>query len=218
MPSTFVHVGLAALLGTALLGRRFEPKAILVVMAVAAIPDLDTFLGLWLLDGGHRTVLHNLVVPAVLLGAVVVDGARGEDSIIRDRWGEAGYRVAWVSLLAGWIVSQVLYDAFYNGANLFWPFYDQYIDLSGELVVSDRRGLVMTFLDVEVADGSIVLGSDHALGASTDVHYFTGIDPPRGSTTGGTTERVFPIAGSGERFLLAVSGYLVVLYRVVADR
>ena len=47
MPSTVVHVGLAGLVGAALLGDRFDTRAILFVMAATAIIDLDTLIGIY---------------------------------------------------------------------------------------------------------------------------------------------------------------------------
>ena len=46
MPSTLVHIAVAGLLGTALLGTAFDRRAILTLMAVAAAELIDTLLDL----------------------------------------------------------------------------------------------------------------------------------------------------------------------------
>ncbi|KPN30541.1 hypothetical protein SY89_01276 [Halolamina pelagica] len=86
MPSTLVHVAVGGLVGAALLGDRFTPKAIAVVLVAAAIPDLDSFLAP-VIGGAHRSALHTLLLP-VLLGTVLyVDSRVLDRSRIRERWG-----------------------------------------------------------------------------------------------------------------------------------
>lgn len=212
MPSTVVHVGLAALLGTALLSDYFDARSIFVVMAVAAMPDLDTFIGLWLMEGAHRTVLHNLVVPGIALGLVWWDIRWRSTSFLRDRWGDYGVRVAWVSIFAGWIVAHVLLDAFWNGTNLFWPLYDQFIDLSGRVYLSNHEGLVQTFIALEVGPDGIRIAEEHRRGGTGEMHYATGADP--GPDAPADVERRFPIAESGELFVVAMAGYLAAAVRL----
>lgn len=211
MPSTFVHVGLAAMLAAALLVDRFDSRALLIVLAAAALPDLDTVLGLWV-PGAHRTVLHNLVLPTVLLVAIVWDARWRERSWLRARWGDAGVRMAWVSVLAGWLVSQVLVDAFYNGANLLWPVYDQFIDLSGYLVITDQRGIVQTMFEIEHTPSGPRIADDHTRGGRHDTHYYTGVDP--GPTADPGVERIFPVAERGTLFVIALAGYLTAGFRL----
>lgn len=213
MPSTLVHVGFAGLLGTALLSEHFDRRSIVIVMGVAALPDLDTFIGLWLMTGGHRTVLHNLVFPALALGLVWWDTTWRRRSAIRGRWGRYGVRVVWVSILAGWVVSQVFLDAFYNGANLLWPLHDEFIDLSGWLVISDQRGLVQTFFGLERTADGIAVAAEHSRGPAAETHYYTGVDP--GPDTDPGAERWLPIFDSGPLFVVAVSGYLSVGLRLL---
>lgn len=212
MPSTLVHMGVAGLIGAALLGDHFDGRAIAIVLLAAAIPDLDTFIGLWLVPGGHRTVLHNVIVPATLLALVVWDTRFRANSAIKTRWGEYGVRVAWVSLLGGWILAHVMMDAFYNGVNLFWPLYDQFIDLSGQISISDQRGLIFTIIEFESGPDGLAITDDHARGTADELHYYTGVDP--GPDRPATTERWFPIATTGERLLLLVTGFGAVLFRL----
>lgn len=213
MPSTAVHVGFAALLGVALLGDRFDARAVLVVMAAAALPDIDTVIGLWV-TGAHRTMFHNLVFPALVLGVLLWDVHYRDESYVLDRWGPYGYRVAWVSIVGGWIVAQVLLDAFFNGTNLFWPLYDQFIDLSGQLYLSDRDGLVQTFVELERASNGegVRIAAEHVRGTSQDFHYSTGVDP--GPDYPPDVERRFPIANQGTLFVVMMTGYLATVYRL----
>ena len=211
MPSTVVHVAFAGLLGTALLADAFDTRAILVVMGSSALLDLDTLIGI-VVPGTHRAALHNVwivFVPAVFL---LWDGVIREESFVRTRWGDAAPRVAWVTLTA-LLVAHVLFDAFFNGVNLFWPLHDRFYDLSGTLLVSDQRGLVQTFVELDAGD----VADSTARGTTANTHYRTGFDPTRDEPAAGV-ERIFPIAATGERFVLAVAGFAAVLVRVLEER
>lgn len=217
MPSTLVHVGFGALIGTALLSDYFDSRAVLLVMGLAAFPDLDTFVGLWLVDGGHRTVLHNLVLPFALLAAIWWDVERREESFILRRYGAYGYRVVWVGILGGWITAHVLLDAFHNGVNVLWPFHDEFVDLSGHLLISDERGLEQTFLEFETAeDGSRAVSEGDSFGSSDEMHYYTGADPGPGADE--DAERWFYLFDRGEFAVLALTGYLAAAWRIVGER
>ncbi len=214
MPSTVVHVGLAALMGVALLGDEFDAKAIFVVLAATAIIDLDTLIGIYF-PGTHRAALHNVwvvVIPAVVL---YWDTRVREESYILTRWGTYGYRVYWVTLVTV-LFAHILLDAFYNGVNLFWPVYDRFIDLSGKLIVTDQRGIVQTFVELEAGDDGTGLADSTSRGTTEDTHYRTGFDP--GEDAPEDVEREFPIAYSGELFIVAVSGYLTLAYRLLEER
>ncbi|MFC7209605.1 metal-dependent hydrolase [Natronoarchaeum sp. GCM10025321] len=204
MPSTVVHVALAGLIGTALLAQRFDARSIVLVMAVTAVIDLDTVIDIWI-PGAHRAYFHNLVIPAAVLLALWWDVRWRETSYIKRRWGEWGVRVTWVSMVA-LVFAHVLLDAFFNGVNLFWPLHDRFYDLSGEFLLSDQRGVVQTFIDGETAEGTV-----------EETHYTTGVNPTPEETPQ-NVERLFPIAGTGERFLLVISGFAVVAMRLIEER
>jgi hypothetical protein len=215
VPSTVVHVAFAGLIGVALLGEEFDTRAILIVMAVTALVDLDTFIGLYA-PGTHRAALHNVWVAAVPAAAIFWDTRVRERSTLRARWGAHGYHLAWVTVVAV-LVGHVLFDAFFNGVNLFWPVYDRFFDLSGELLISDQRGIVQTFVEFETTEGTTTVADSTAQGTTENTHYSTGVDPTRDEPPE-DVERVFPIAGSGERFVLTVAGFLAVGYRIVEDQ
>ncbi|WP_226041739.1 metal-dependent hydrolase [Natrinema sp. DC36] len=211
MPSTVVHVAFAGLLGVALLGDEFDTRVILFVMGCSALLDLDTLIGI-VAPGTHRAALHNVWIVLVPAALLLWDGTLREESAVRDRWGTCGHRVAWTTL-AALLFAHVLFDAFFNGVNLFWPVHDRFYDLSGSLLITDQRGLVQTFVELE---GSAVAEST-ARGTTENTHYRTGFDPTRDEPATGV-ERIFPIAATGERFVLTVAGLTAVLVRVVEDR
>lgn len=210
MPSTVVHVGLAALIAAALLRDHFDTRSLVIVMATTAFLDIDTILGMWI-EGGHRAILHNIWIPVVLTVLLAWDTRVRPQSILRARYGDWGVRTAWVSIVAI-TFAHILLDAFYNGVNLFWPLHDQFYDLSGHLWITDQRGLVQTFVTIEFVDGLPRISEETAIGSTSDVHYRTGVDP--GPDADPDTERIFPIAESGELFIIAVTGYLVAGYRL----
>ncbi|MFC4447967.1 metal-dependent hydrolase [Halorussus aquaticus] len=243
MPSTVVHVALAGLVGTALLAEQFDGKAVAVVMAATALVDFDVFLGFWI-PGAHRAAFHTLLVP--LFGGVLLwaDLRRRDQSLVRSRWGARGVRVAWVSLVAVTFAGIGL-DAFFNGVNLFYPVHDRFYTFSGKLFYSTEEGFVQTLVNVDFealveafapetsagaggeasaggggsggSAGSGGGGSSDPVRTTENTHYSTGIDPKKGSESG-TVERLFPIAYTGERALLALTGYSVVGLRVWMER
>ncbi|WP_232702516.1 metal-dependent hydrolase [Halobacterium wangiae] len=192
MPSTVVHVAFGALVATAFL-REFDARALAAVCAFTALPDLDTFLGVWI-HGGHRALLHTALLP-LLLGAVVVWDGRRADSWLRDRFGARGHHVAGVGVLA-LTLGGIGPDLTTNGVNLFYPLHDQFYAFSGRLELSSTEGVVQTFVELG-EDG------DTARGTTETVHYWTGVDVKRGPDPEGA-ERVFPIVSSGLQLLVVV--------------
>ena len=199
MPSTLVHVAVGGLVGAALLGDRFTPKAIAVVLVAAAVPDLDSFLAP-LIGGAHRSALHTLLLPA-LLGTVVYADARVDrfgPSRLHERWGPnvpyvAG--VAVVALLAGGILP----DMVTNGVNALWPVHDQFYTVNGELKLSTTEGIVQTFVDLSPTP------EETSPPSSTDnTRYSTGADPTpwKEQKPDGPVERVFPVVTAGWQLML----------------
>lgn len=172
MPSTLVHLALAGLVAAALLGDAFDRRALAVVFAVTAFPDVDAFLAL-VTTIGHRAALHTFVIP-VLLGLVLwYDVAVREQSWVRGRWGPTGVRVAWVSLVCYATVSIGL-DVADGVVNPFWPLHDQYYNVQGRLELSSRDGIVQTFVDL---GGQGTEAETRDVGTTADVELSTGANP-----------------------------------------
>lgn len=204
MPSTIVHAAVAGLIGAALLGAAFDRRALLVLVVVVAIPDLDSFIAL-VSTAGHRTSLHNLTIPVLAGAAWYLDVHVREESLLRSRWGGWGVRVAWVAICC-YGLGHVMLDLTDGVANLFWPLQDQFYTLRGEMELSNQRGLVQTFRD---GDGFLLF---ETVGTSTETEVTTGVDP--GQTTDGQTgERMFPLFGSGLELLVTLIGTVVIAAR-----
>jgi hypothetical protein len=206
MPSTLVHLALAGMVAAALLGTAYGWKSLLLVFAVTAIADLDSFLALvW--DPAHRTALHTLVIPIGLGALLWVDLRVRDTSVIVDRWGYWGVRVAWVSLLCYAVVA-VLFDMTEGSVNLLWPLHNQFYALDGKIELSNQRGIVQTFFESE--SGSVP--APEAVGSTEEVVQTTGVDPGP-AEDGGDPERVFPVIGAGWELLVVLSGTVVTLAR-----
>ncbi len=202
MPSTIIHLAFAGLLTAALLGREFDRWSLAVVLAVVAFPDLDSFIAL-VATPGHRTVFHNLWIPASGAVAVWLDTRIRDRSLLRDRWGRRGVRVAWVAVIC-YLFAHLGLDLVDGVINAFWPVYDQFYTLRGMLELSDQRGIVQTFVEwnglVPVPQG---------IGTTGTVEITTGVDPGEAST-----ERVFPVIGAGWELIILVTGTLVTAARL----
>jgi inner membrane protein len=205
MPSLVVHLALSGLLGAAWLDKEFNGRALAVVLGITVIPDLDVFAG-FVIPGGHRSVLHTLLIPLGLGMALAYDTRVRDTSIIADRWGKRGVRIGWVAIGA-YAISGTGLDLLY-GVNPFYPFYDQFYRLSGELLYSTQRGIVQTVVD---------LGGNNGIGSAQEVgHISSGVDPSQGSEPA-SVDRVFPVARAGWELYLIVVSALVCAGRLIEN-
>lgn len=207
MTGTVVHMAFAGMIAAAFLGEAYDRKALAVVLAVTMAPDLDSFIAL-VSTAGHRTVLHNFVVPGIA-GLLLWADLRRDRSWLRRRWGPRGVRIAWVSIVA-FVVAGVGLDMVSGWINPLWPIHDQFYTLEGKLVISDQRGIVQTFFETGGESGSIP--SPEPQGSSQEVNLSTGIDPdPSGQKT--DPERIFPVVRAGWQLVVLLTGTAVTLAR-----
>jgi hypothetical protein len=200
VPSTVVHCALAGLLAAGLLGDAFDARAVAIVLAATIVPDLDAFAG-FVIAGGHRSVLHTLLLPLGAAALLYADTHLRDRSFVRGRWRARGVRVAWVSIAAVAFAAIGL-DLVAGGVNLLYPIHDQFYTLSGELLFSNNRGLVQTF--VELGGGE----AEAARGSSEQYRIGSGVDPTRGAESE-NVERIFPVAQAGWQLLLIVTSTFV---------
>lgn len=213
MPSSFVHAAFAFLLAVGLLGRFYDRRALLVVLAVVLFPELDTILG-YVMDGAHRTVLHNVVFAAAVAGALYWDTTR-EGSRLRERYGEYGVRVAWVALFAHAFAHVAMDWAHLSGINVLWPLHDRFFELSGEVYLSTTEGFVQTFVEVATDPENGGRSLDVGQGGTTrDTHVGSPAQPNR-EPAPGPTDRRFPIAVRGWQLYLLVTGAFAVVARTL---
>lgn len=204
MPSTIVHLAFAGLIASALLGDAFDKRSVLIVMIVVAFPDLDSFIALYA-SAGHRTALHNIWIPFLAAVALWIDVRVRERSMLRERWGDWGIRVAGVSILC-YLLAHVLLDLTDGIVNLFWPLHDQFYTLRGDLDLSNQRGIVQSFRE---GDGFLLL---EVAGSTESREITTGVDP--GEAPGEEEpERTFPVFGSGQEVLITIAGIVVTAAR-----
>lgn len=214
MPSTVVHMAFAGLIGAALLGSAFDRRSVLVLFGAMVFADLDAFVGL-VSTVGHRTAFHTLLLPLFLAVLLTVDLYLRDRSLVRDRWGARGIRIAWVTLVA-YAAAAIGLDLFSaGGANPLWPLHDQFYVVNGKVELSSQRGIVQTFVDLggEGSDGP----RPRARGSSQEVHVSTGVDPNEGAESE-NVDRVFPVVRSGWQLLLLVVGTGVTAARFYVDQ
>ena len=202
MPSTLVHVALGGLIAAALLAEEFDGRSLAVALAAAALPDVDTFVGLWV-AGAHRALLHTLLLPTLLGGAYAYDVRLRERSWLRERWGARGVRVAGASL-AALLFAGIFPDLFTNGVNAFYPIHDAFYAVDGRLVLSNERGVVQTFVEWNPGPPERT---------TENFHYWTGVDPTPGRDPS-DAERIFPVVTSGMQLMLVLTSAVVVTVRL----
>ena len=222
MPSLVVHYAFVGLLAATLLGAAFDKRSLLLSILVVTFPDVDAFIGLYW-QAGHRAATTNLVIPAVLALLIGADLYVREESYIKGRWGAYGVRVSWFCVVV-YAVGHVVLDLITGGANLFWPLYDQFYQLSGHLELSSQRGIVQTFVELpeppaQTSGGTGTGGASggsttQSMGNSSEVQMSTGIDPNPGQAEPEAVDRVFPIARSGWELVVLVVGTLATAIRL----
>lgn len=210
MPSLVVHLALAGLLAAGLLGRAFGLRSLLVVIGAVVFADTDVFVG-YVLQGGHRSAFHTLLLPLAVGGLVYYDLRVRESSWLRDRFGDTAPRVAGVTLVA-YVFAAIGLDFVTGGANVLYPLVDQFYYLNGRFVLSNQRGVVQTFVTLDHWHISA-----HAVGSTETVHMGSGFDPSAGREPR-NVERIFPVVGSGWQLLLLVTSSIVVGSRLREDR
>lgn len=204
MPSTLVHVAFGALVATAFL-HEFDAKSLAVVCAFAAFPDLDTFLGIWI-AGGHRAILHTVLLP-VLLGALVYWDTHRAESWLHAKFGRNGPHVAIVGVIA-LTLGGIAPDLMTNGVNLFYPIHDRFYTFAGELKLSSTDGIVQTFVDLSDDPG----GGGTVGGTTNNTHYYTGVDAQQGADPK-QVKRVFHVLGSGMQLVVVLTAVAAVVGR-----
>ncbi len=211
MPSTLVHMALAGLFGAALLGPELDRRGVAVLLGLCAFADLDAVLGL-VVTGAHRAAFHTLLIPFTAAALLAYDHQTG--GRLRTRYGGRGERLAWTGV-AVYAFAVIGPDLVWNGVNALYPVHDQFVALSGEIRVSDQRGLIQTFVDLSPPEQSETgSGVDAAVdsvsrGNTSETQYATGVNPSPGEPDEGPVERVFPVARDGLDLLLLVSGTVV---------
>ncbi len=193
------------MIAAGLLGAAFDRRALLVVFAATAFPDLDSFIAL-VSTAGHRTALHTFVVPVLAGAALWIDTRVRSSSFVRSRWGARGIRIAWVAVLC-YALAGIGLDLFSGGANPLWPLHDQLYVIDGKIELSSERGIVQTFIEEPSGGGT---PSPRALGNSSTVQVTTGVDPAPGST-----DRIFPVVRAGWQLLVLLVGTAVTAARFV---
>jgi len=219
MPSLLVHLAVGGIVAATLLGPRFDGRSLAVVLGAAALPDLDTVLGLWV-QGGHRALLHTALVPLAVGVVLAWDLRLRERSALRARWGDRGARTAGAAF-AALVVAGVAPDLFTNGVNVLYPLHDQFYVLDGEALLSTNDGFVQTFVELRpptTSDGgetTSVVGE--AVGSTNDTHYRTGVDPQAGAESAGV-ERTFTLVNSGRDLFLVLTGAFLTAARLRESR
>ena len=215
MPSTVIHVAFALLVAAGILGSAYDRRALLIVGAVAVVPDLDVFVSL-VVESTHRAAFHTLLLPLGATVGLYYDTHVRETSWLRDRYGSWGVQVAWAAI-AGFTFGGIGLDLFTpQGVNVFYPVYDQFVSFDGVAGYSTKRGFFQTF--VELVDASTDGGGAPSVdvgqrGSTKDVHVGSGIDPSKGREPP-DVKRVFPIAYRGWHLTLLTASLLVTAIRL----
>jgi len=211
MPPTLVTVAVGVLLGVALLGSAFDRRSILLVAVVAALPDLDAVLSLWI-PGATNAVLHSVFIPLAAAALLYYDTARGE-SRLYGRYGWHGVRVAWVAV-AVYAVAGIGMDLFnIESAAVLYPLSDRYFSIVGKLVLSTQEGVVQTY--VKVGDGWLAAATQ---GTMETRHVPSWVNPTPGTDNPPDADRTVRIVDSGWQLVVVATAAAAVPARYLVGR
>ncbi|WP_254840719.1 metal-dependent hydrolase [Natronomonas marina] len=206
MPSSVVHAGLAFLLAVGLLGTYYDRRALVVVVGVLLFPEADTLAGL-VLDGAHRALLHNLLLP-LAVGAVLYWDTAREKSWLRARFGAAAARIAWVGLFVH-VFAHVALDWYHlEGVNLFYPAIDRFFQLGGRAYLSTADGFVQTFVEITADPDTGTTTVDAGQSGTTSNTHVANPAQPSDEPGPGPTDRRAPVAVRGWQLYFVVTGLL----------
>lgn len=171
MPPTLINITVGVLLAVALLGPAFTRRSVAVVALAAAVPDLDAAVSL-LLPGATNAFLHTLFIPAIAAVGLWYETTRRERSVIRERFGWQGVRVAWVAI-AAYLVAGIGLDLFSTeSVALLYPLSDRYYAVVGQAIISTQEGFIQTY--VSFGNGWVELASP---GTTTTHHVDSWLNP-----------------------------------------
>ena len=208
MPSPVVHAGVAFLVGVGLLGTYYDRRALLVIVGLLLLPEIDTLAGL-VLEGAHRSLLHTALLPLLLAPLLYWDTTR-EESWLRDRVGGYGVRLAWVGLFVHVFVQIGLDWSHLDGVNLFYPLLDRFFRLDGEAYLSTADGFVQTFVDVGTDPETGSPRVDVGQGGTTQNTHVANPAQPSKEPEPGPVDRRAPIAVRGWQLFLVLAGLVTV--------
>ncbi len=122
MPSWAVHL-IVPLLALLIMGRKEDHKYIMLLLPLAVLPDIDSFVT------EHRALLHNIFVPAIL---VIL--------------GFFSKKIKSVFFIAAvYFASHVILDLFGGGVVIFYPFYNNMAFIDASLEMNRAYHLFWTF-------------------------------------------------------------------------
>ncbi|WP_336133380.1 metal-dependent hydrolase [Natronomonas amylolytica] len=209
MPSTIVQVGLAFLVGVGLLGSYYDRRAAVFLLVAVLLPDADTLVG-FVMNGAHRTLLHNVLVPVGGMGLLYWETHAREASWIRHRVGDYGTRLLWVGAFVHVFAHISLDWTHLEGVNMLWPLRDQFFKLDGEAYYSTAEGFVQTFVEVfedpDTGQQSVDVGGG---GGRQETHVSNPAQPSANPSSDGPVDRRVPIAVQGWQLYLIVAGLFV---------
>lgn len=225
MPSTVVHVAFGLLVAAAVLGPYLDRRALLVVAAAVVAVDLDAATSL-VLESTHRALFHTALVPLFAAVYLYAETRLSERSLVRERYGDRGVRVAWATIAAV-VVSAIGLDMTNpNGVNLLYPLHDQFYAFDGAANVSTRAGPQQSFVEFRTAtpepSGGGGSGSTRvdvgAQGSTDDYRVGSGVNPDEGAESP-DTRRVFPVVFRGWQLLLVLGSVvgLAARFRLAPD-
>lgn len=209
MPSMIVHISLAAVIACALIPiDKFSFRSLIIVILSVAIIDSDAF-AFVIKEGLHRALFHNLILPTFLLLTVLYVLHIDSRKVIVENFDTAHVTFLCVTTYIAVIFAGIGLDFADTGVNLFWPFHDHFYTLDGRFIVSSEEGVVQTFVN-----SPFEILSDGSSGTPKDTDNFV-YNTPVNPNSGGSSERIFPIAYKGWQVIIILTSIVTVSAKII---
>lgn len=219
MPSTFIHAGFAVLLGAALLQDEYDRRAVVFLLVLVILPDLDSFAGA-VIAGAHRSLLHTLLIPLVVAVGLYYDTWIREQSWLGERYGPRGLHLAWTAVFVHTFAAVLLDYTHLDGVGLLFPLNDSFYQLEGELGFAPDTGLVQTFVEIQTDPETGTTTTDIGkTGTREETHVPTPVQPNENATvipnpdTEEEVDRRFPFAVGGWQLYFILIGFFTMAAR-----
>lgn len=209
MASTVIHVSFAVIIACSLIPlEKFSYKSLIIVILPVALLDIDA-LAFVIKEGLHRSLLHNIIIPTVIIVLIYYDLSISDESYIGNYYDKEYVMIISFTSYIAVIFAGIAIDFASNGVNLFWPLYDHFYTLDGQFVFSSEEGVIQTFTDTFFNSNKQVRTTDNHV-------YKTPINPaPKSDETSPT---IIHIAYTGWQVVIILTSITILSLKSVIKR
>lgn len=209
MSSTVVHISFAIIIACSIIPiDKFSYKSLLLVVVPVAMLDLDALV-FFIQEGLHRALLHNLIIPTIILFLILYDTIIRKESYIKNYYDEETVIIVSIASYIAVVFAGIGIDFAANGVNLFWPIHDQFYTLEGQFVISSEEGIIQTFTDTFFE--SVNQGN----AKTTDNHVYSTPVNPAPNQPNESSPLILHIAYTGYQIVIIITSIICLASKII---